>query len=476
VHSRFCARRPFRGILARLAHSRLLADFERARGLAGRLFLAFVVDPIMVARVLGVTSSLARAVRGLRRSLSASLCVPIALAACASAVTLTVASRAEASSPYLEIPDPATAMQTPAYRYANMTDDEAYAELDRRAILYSRVASVSGVRAPIRLTGRLHGVLIRSALPPEERASSIFEICDARLALALDDFSAILARHDVDEVVHFTMYRPNVPQPAAQRGKELMSSGVAARTDASDATDANAHQTSRPSKRRAFLDEKGSKGSKAHSASHISNASGESRRKDPFNDLSSDSLFEDNSNAPSFAEPTVFAKGAGVESFEGALSPNSAKTPPKDKATKALPASAQSGKKVAHGVHPVTKAGAKSTIKGAATFDDEAPHGTWAPPGTRHPAGLAIDVGMLKKKNGKILSIASNFEGKLGERTCGAGSPVPESEEARELRSIVCEAHDAGVFTYTLTPNYNVAHRDHFHMEIKPGVTWFLYN
>jgi hypothetical protein len=34
---------------------------------------------------------------------------------------------------------------------------------------------------------------------------------------------------------------------------------------------------------------------------------------------------------------------------------------------------------------------------------------TWAPPGTRHPAGLAIDVALLHKKDGTWLSVASHF-------------------------------------------------------------------
>ena len=68
------------------------------------------------------------------------------------------------------------------------------------------------------------------------------------------------------------------------------------------------------------------------------------------------------------------------------------------------------------------------------------------------------------------------FHGQIGNRTCGEGTYLPELPEARELRSIVCEASDLGVFTYVLTPNYNAAHADHFHMEIKPGVRWFLYH
>jgi hypothetical protein len=121
-------------------------------------------------------------------------------------------SVSQASSPFLITPDPATVESTAAYRYANMTNEEAIAELDRRNLPYVTVDPVPGVRAPIRLTGRLHGVHIHSALPPDQRDTSPFEILDARLALALDDFTAILERHDIDEIVHYTMYRPNVPR------------------------------------------------------------------------------------------------------------------------------------------------------------------------------------------------------------------------------------------------------------------------
>jgi hypothetical protein len=106
-----------------------------------------------------------------------------------------------------------------------------------------------------------------------------------------------------------------------------------------------------------------------------------------------------------------------------------------------------------------------------------APHRTtWAPPGTRHPAGLAIDIGAFRKRDGTWIHVASHFHGRIGDKTCGEGVRSPDLPEARELRSIVCESADLGVFTYVLTPNYNTAHADHYHMEIKPGVRWFLYH
>ena len=101
---------------------------------------------------------------------------------------------------------------------------------------------------------------------------------------------------------------------------------------------------------------------------------------------------------------------------------------------------------------------------------------SWAPPGTRHPAGLAIDVAMLHKRDGRWLSVQRDFHGRVGAKTCGEGAPVPESPDARELHALVCESSDLELFTYVLTPDYNAAHADHFHMEIKPGVRWFLYH
>ncbi len=304
----------------------------------------------------------------------------VALLAAASA--LAAPSAARAFSPYLVVPPPAVAEASPAYRYANMTDADALAELDRRGVLYTRLGPVPGVRAPIRLTGRLHGVLVHASLPPEQRARSPFEILDARLALALDDFCALLARHDIDEVVHFTMYRPGAAapdqgaaeDPAQASGKP---SGARPRPGAGHAPPASRAPEKRPGK-------------------------------------------------PLPAKP-----GGPLGVKRRAL---------RDAATT--------------GLHPTT----------------------WAPFGTRHPGGLAIDVGLVHKRDGRWLTVGRDFHGKIGERTCGEGARVPDLPDARELHALVCEAAAESLFTYVLTPDYNAAHADHFHMEIKPGVRWFLYH
>ena len=207
------------------------------------------------------------------------------------------------------------AERTLAFRYANLGDAEAVAELNRRGIAWVAASPpLPGVRTPIRLSGPLRGVTIHSTLPEPERRTSAFEILDARLALALDDFCALLARHDVVELVHYTMYRPPAELP----------------TD--------------------------------------------------WNKL------------------------------------------------------------------------------------------------IRHPAGLAIDVGAVRKADGRWLAIGPHWPSDIGAKTCGEGAREHWSRPGREIVSIACEAADLGMFHFILTPHFDAAHADHLHLEIKPDTRWFLVN
>jgi hypothetical protein len=108
------------------------------------------------------------------------------------------------------IPDSFPLQSEPALRYGRMDRATCEAELERRAIPFTPVDEARGVLAPVRLAGPLHGVTFRTGLPAAERASSPWEIVDCRLALALDDFAAQLAAHDVVEVIHYSVYRPPV--------------------------------------------------------------------------------------------------------------------------------------------------------------------------------------------------------------------------------------------------------------------------
>jgi hypothetical protein len=101
-------------------------------------------------------------------------------------------------------------LNSPAYRYGNLSPDACRAELTQRAIEFEMVdvAEARGVAAPVRLRGSLHGVEFRSNGARAGSPDSIHEVADCRLVLALDDFAAILATHNVIAVEHYSMYRP----------------------------------------------------------------------------------------------------------------------------------------------------------------------------------------------------------------------------------------------------------------------------
>jgi hypothetical protein len=96
-------------------------------------------------------------------------------------------------------------------------------------------------------------------------------------------------------------------------------------------------------------------------------------------------------------------------------------------------------------------------------------------PGTRHNGALAIDAAKFTTKDGATLVVDKDFHGHIDAKTCGDGAaPHPATEQALELRKILCEAVDAHLFNVVLTPNYNRDHHNHFHLEVTSGVKWFL--
>lgn len=101
---------------------------------------------------------------------------------------------------------PAAPTETPAYRYGNLSRAACEHELLQREIPFQR-EEAKGVYAPVRLMGPLHGVTFRTNQSADQRATSVWEISDCRLVLALYDFAEILARHDIVDVRHYSMYR-----------------------------------------------------------------------------------------------------------------------------------------------------------------------------------------------------------------------------------------------------------------------------
>lgn len=209
---------------------------------------------------------------------------------------------------------PEDVSHAPAVRYAQMSRAQCEAELGKRGVAFHRVESARGVLAPVRLAGPLRGVSYRTELPEKQRATTPYEIYDCRLVLALDDFSQILAKHDIVEVIHYSAYRP----PSAKKW-------------------------------------------------------------------------------------------------------------------------------------PAAKIG------------------------SRHDGALALDAAKFVKKDGSVLGVEKDFHGKIGASTCGPSTgPDPATNEAVELRQIVCDSADRRLFNVLLTPDANWDHRNHFHLEVTANAHWFL--
>lgn len=105
---------------------------------------------------------------------------------------------------------------SPATHYGKLTQAQCMHEARHRNLPLEQVGEARGVLAPVRLRGALHGVTYRSAMREAERKTSVFEIFDCRLVLALDDLAHTLAKHDIVEVIHMSAYRP----PAAKYWKD----------------------------------------------------------------------------------------------------------------------------------------------------------------------------------------------------------------------------------------------------------------
>jgi hypothetical protein len=92
-----------------------------------------------------------------------------------------------------------------------------------------------------------------------------------------------------------------------------------------------------------------------------------------------------------------------------------------------------------------------------------------------HLGGVAIDVTELVKQDGTVLNVRKDFAGSgIGSATCGEQAKPPKPGKAAELRGFICALDQARIFNLLLSPHYNYRHRDHFHIEVRRGVRWFL--
>ncbi len=86
---------------------------------------------------------------------------------------------------------------------------------------------------------------------------------------------------------------------------------------------------------------------------------------------------------------------------------------------------------------------------------------------SQHAYGNAIDLAVFKDTTGTSYSVAADFViDPAPEKTCTAAT-VPGKDAF--LHELICGLKDAKLWNIVLTPNYNAAHRDHFHVDLTAG-------
>ncbi|MDB4959707.1 MAG: uncharacterized protein JWO36_7276 [Myxococcales bacterium] len=90
--------------------------------------------------------------------------------------------------------------------------------------------------------------------------------------------------------------------------------------------------------------------------------------------------------------------------------------------------------------------------------------------GTTHPSkhsyGLAIDVHTFSGPDVGDLRIDRDYEQGLGDDVDCIGEPLTQGGAV--LKVLQCQLVRSGLFHLVLSPDYDDAHHDHFHLEVKP--------
>jgi hypothetical protein len=85
---------------------------------------------------------------------------------------------------------------------------------------------------------------------------------------------------------------------------------------------------------------------------------------------------------------------------------------------------------------------------------------------SKHSYGLAIDVPRMLAADAGELSVALDYEQGLGDRVDCLGHPATQAGAL--LKVTQCQLARSGLFHLVLSPDYDDAHHDHFHLEALP--------
>jgi hypothetical protein len=82
---------------------------------------------------------------------------------------------------------------------------------------------------------------------------------------------------------------------------------------------------------------------------------------------------------------------------------------------------------------------------------------------SRHSFGDALDIGALFTNTRQEYNLVRHWE---------HDTTTFRTEEGRILYEIGVQMHERGIFNMVLTPNYNAAHDNHFHVDLTPGASY----
>jgi hypothetical protein len=85
---------------------------------------------------------------------------------------------------------------------------------------------------------------------------------------------------------------------------------------------------------------------------------------------------------------------------------------------------------------------------------------------SKHSYGLAIDVHSISGPDVGSLRIDRDYEQGLGDAVDCVGQPLTQGGAV--LKILQCQLVRSGLFHLVLSPDYDDAHHDHFHLEAKP--------
>lgn len=85
---------------------------------------------------------------------------------------------------------------------------------------------------------------------------------------------------------------------------------------------------------------------------------------------------------------------------------------------------------------------------------------------SKHSFGLAIDVHTFSGPDLGTLRVDRDFEQGLGDEVDCVGTPLTQAGAVLEI--LKCQLVRSGLFQLVLTPDYDDAHHDHFHLQVKP--------